>query len=257
MRYYSIIIPVYNRPDEVDDLLYSLTLQTYTNFEVLIIEDGSTVPCETVVQRYEKKLNIVSAAGHKYIETVIEPTCTEDGYTEYTCTVCNETIAGDYVPATGHNFVDGVCSNCGSMMNIINAGETKEAIINESGKYAYFRFVPEEDGTYIFSSSGDADTYGYVYDENMNALASDDDGAENLNFSVIYEMESGETYYLGAKFLDNETTGYFNVTLILNPVASIEFIPKSENKLIENTNGYWQTYGNGEKYFYYYTPEIN
>ena len=58
MRYYSIIIPVYNRPDEVDDLLYSLTLQTYTNFEVLIIEDGSTVPCETVVQRYEKKLKI-------------------------------------------------------------------------------------------------------------------------------------------------------------------------------------------------------
>lgn len=58
MRYYSIIIPVYNRPDEVDDLLYSLTLQTYTNFEVLIIEDGSTVPCETVVQRYEEKLKI-------------------------------------------------------------------------------------------------------------------------------------------------------------------------------------------------------
>ena len=52
MRYYSIIIPVYNRPDEVDDLLYSLTLQTYTNFEVLIIEDGSTVPCETVVRYF-------------------------------------------------------------------------------------------------------------------------------------------------------------------------------------------------------------
>ena len=49
MRYYSIIIPVYNRPDEVDDLLYSLTLQTYTNFEILVIEDGSTVPCQYVL----------------------------------------------------------------------------------------------------------------------------------------------------------------------------------------------------------------
>ena len=58
MRYYSIIIPVYNRPDEVDDLLYSLTLQTYTNFEILVIEDGSTVPCQSVVERYEKKLKI-------------------------------------------------------------------------------------------------------------------------------------------------------------------------------------------------------
>lgn len=37
MRYYSIIIPVYNRPDEVDDLLYSLTLQTYTNLRSLLL----------------------------------------------------------------------------------------------------------------------------------------------------------------------------------------------------------------------------
>ena len=58
MRYYSIIIPVYNRPDEVDDLLHSLTLQTYTKFEVLIIEDGSSIPCKSVVDRYEKQLKI-------------------------------------------------------------------------------------------------------------------------------------------------------------------------------------------------------
>ena len=39
-RFYSIIIPVYNRTDEVDELLESLTLQTYKNFEVIIVEDG-------------------------------------------------------------------------------------------------------------------------------------------------------------------------------------------------------------------------
>lgn len=49
---YSIIIPVYNRPDEIDELLESLTHQTFTDFEVLVIEDGSTRPCEEVVTKY-------------------------------------------------------------------------------------------------------------------------------------------------------------------------------------------------------------
>lgn len=49
---YSLIIPVYNRPDEVDELLDSLTRQTCTDFEVLVVEDGSQVSCEEVVGRY-------------------------------------------------------------------------------------------------------------------------------------------------------------------------------------------------------------
>ena len=38
---YSIIVPVFNRPDEVDELLSSLLNQTFTDFEVIIVEDGS------------------------------------------------------------------------------------------------------------------------------------------------------------------------------------------------------------------------
>ncbi|EJW90166.1 glycosyl transferase, group 2 family, partial [gut metagenome] len=41
---YSIIIPVYNRPDEVDELLQSLTVQRFKDFEVVVVEDGSSVP---------------------------------------------------------------------------------------------------------------------------------------------------------------------------------------------------------------------
>lgn len=58
MRFYSVIIPVYNRPDEVDELLASLTKQTYSNFEVLIIEDGSTLKCEEVVKKYQDHLAV-------------------------------------------------------------------------------------------------------------------------------------------------------------------------------------------------------
>ena len=55
---YSIIIPVYNRPDEVDELLYSLTRQSETDFEVVVVEDGSAVPCKDVCEKYAQKLRI-------------------------------------------------------------------------------------------------------------------------------------------------------------------------------------------------------
>lgn len=58
MRFYSVIIPVYNRPDEVDELLESLTYQTLKNFEILIIEDGSSNDCKSVVDRYSDQLDI-------------------------------------------------------------------------------------------------------------------------------------------------------------------------------------------------------
>ena len=55
---YSIIVPVFNRPDEVDELLESLTRQTSRDFEVVIVEDGSEVRCEDVVQRYADRLPV-------------------------------------------------------------------------------------------------------------------------------------------------------------------------------------------------------
>lgn len=55
---YSIIIPVYNRPQEVEELLNSLVEQRYKNFEVLIIEDGSSVTCKAIVDQFERKLAI-------------------------------------------------------------------------------------------------------------------------------------------------------------------------------------------------------
>lgn len=55
---YSFIIPVYNRPDEVRELLESLTHQTYKDFEVVVVEDGSQTRCEDVVQDYANQLDV-------------------------------------------------------------------------------------------------------------------------------------------------------------------------------------------------------
>lgn len=58
MAYFSLIVPVYNRPDEVRELLESLTRQRCKDFEVIVVEDGSQVPCEDVVQAYADRLDI-------------------------------------------------------------------------------------------------------------------------------------------------------------------------------------------------------
>ncbi len=55
---FSIIIPVYNRPQEVDELLGSLCRQTFKDFEVVVVEDGSTEKCDTVCQSYADRLPV-------------------------------------------------------------------------------------------------------------------------------------------------------------------------------------------------------
>ena len=58
MAKYSIIVPVFNRPDEVDELLMSLTIQTEKDFDVVIVEDGSETPCKEVVEKYADRLDL-------------------------------------------------------------------------------------------------------------------------------------------------------------------------------------------------------
>lgn len=56
---FSIIIPVFNRPDELDELLTSLTLQNFAeSYEVIVVEDGSKIRSEEIVKKYYKELHI-------------------------------------------------------------------------------------------------------------------------------------------------------------------------------------------------------
>src|ERR1700743_2550672 len=56
--FFSIIIPLYNRPQEIKELLETLTLQTYKQFEVLVIEDGSVNDAAEIVKGFADRLDI-------------------------------------------------------------------------------------------------------------------------------------------------------------------------------------------------------
>jgi glycosyltransferase involved in cell wall biosynthesis len=58
MHRFSLIVPIFNRPDEADELLKSLTEQSVKNFELVLVEDGSGLPCDEVVEKYRSALNI-------------------------------------------------------------------------------------------------------------------------------------------------------------------------------------------------------
>ncbi len=56
--FYSLVIPVYNRPHEMDELLESLCHLEHKDFEVVIVEDGSKVSSKPIAERYSQKLSI-------------------------------------------------------------------------------------------------------------------------------------------------------------------------------------------------------
>ncbi|WP_276372519.1 glycosyltransferase [Chryseolinea sp. H1M3-3] len=55
---FSVIIPVYNRPQEVKEILSSLATQSFKDFEVIIVEDGSSVRCEEIVDIFRDQLSL-------------------------------------------------------------------------------------------------------------------------------------------------------------------------------------------------------
>lgn len=104
---FSIIIPVYNRPQEVNELLFSLTKQTFKkSFEVIVVEDGSVQTSENIIQKYQQKLNLKyyykentgaglsrnfgmqKASGNYFIifdsDCIIPPNYLEEVYTQLT-----------------------------------------------------------------------------------------------------------------------------------------------------------------------------
>lgn len=56
--FFSIIIPLYNRPQEIKELLDSLCEQTYSNFEVIVVEDGSSIAADTIVDAFQHRLDL-------------------------------------------------------------------------------------------------------------------------------------------------------------------------------------------------------
>ena len=100
---------------------------------------------------------------------------------------------------------------------VAERGQTYDVNITRGGQKVYFKFVPETSGSYsITASNSDGDNYGYLYDSSRKELAHDDDSAGGRNFKIPYTMTAGETYYIGAAMLNDNSTGNFQITITMN-----------------------------------------
>lgn len=106
-------------------------------------DEVSYCECGEIIK---KESRTIEALGHNYIEAVTDPSCTEAGFTTYTCTNCQDTYADNATEALGHDFIMGVCSRCGNISpdfeaiiiskvnELLNSHDYEEAlnVINEA-----------------------------------------------------------------------------------------------------------------------------
>ncbi|HAE45627.1 MAG TPA: hypothetical protein DCG37_08570 [Lachnospiraceae bacterium] len=127
-----------------------------------------------------------------------------------------ETVEEEYteeVPELVGDGGEGSDLDTGKEIPAITLDTDTTAVIPNYGDIAYFSFIPEESDDYVFYSTADRDTYGYLYDVNFEEIASDDDGSGTNNFKLQVNLEAGVQYYFGARFYDNDA-GSFNVRLV-------------------------------------------
>ena len=79
----------------------------------------------------------IAATGHSYSTVVTAPTCTAAGYTTYSCSNCSYSYTGNTVAATGHNYVNGVCSGCGDGCSHSYTSATTDPTCTTAGSTTY------------------------------------------------------------------------------------------------------------------------
>ena len=138
----------------------------------------------------------------------------------------------------------------------IEVGETKEVDIEEPGSEVVFRFIPEQDGAYIVSSSGEIRSCCYVCDEDEEEIGDSISDWEDDNFQICFQAKAGETYQLHCYLDDGEATGSFMVALSESEVKSIAYEFGNKNTLMENMRGVKDTDEEGNPFFLYYDPRV-
>lgn len=133
------------------------------------------------------RIYISDEAAHEYEAVVTEPTCTEAGYTTYTCSICGDTYTGDETAALGHSYeadswtwsddystasVKVVCSVCGDT-------QTLDAVV---------RSAEQEDGSVVYTASAvldDAEYTDSVTVKDETDEEADDESSEETAYEII------------------------------------------------------------------------
>ncbi len=115
---------------------------------------------------------------------------------------------------------------------------------------SYWSFTAATAGCYLFSSNESSDTWGDLYDAEMNHLHYNDDSGNGYNFQIVYTMAAGETVYLKPRYLDGTITTC-KIKVEPSPVKSIELYEMGDFQYLagDYANGY------NEDGWFHYEPD--
>lgn len=177
-----------------------------------------------------------TACPHNYITDVIAPTCTTQGYTIYTCSICGDSYMDDYISAVGHNFENGVCSVCGFIEPVIfvdntnaNPGEivTIPVSIENNCGIAGFTFELSCDAGIIITNVAAGDmlkaSTNHVFEYN------DEDGI--VMWLGQNTAEDGVLLSIEAYVPEDNTGGSFGIHLALRDNKSSYFCDADGNSV--------------------------
>lgn len=134
------------------------------------------------------------------------------------------------VTATSARGLTASCAVTVKSIPTIAAGETKTISVDTGGMFVTYQFVPSATGDYRFFSQGEYDTYGYLFDADMDQIDYDDDGGGNSNFSITHSLTAGETYYVRARMYRSYETGSF--TLTVQQIADLTGVAVAEGSAV-------------------------
>ena len=178
---------------------------------------------------------------HKYVETVTKPTCTEKGYTTYTCSVCGDSYKGSYTDALGHSYVNGSCTRCGAKdpnykPTVSFADVPSDAFYANAVKWAVENGITTGVGNNRFDPNGQC-TRGQVVTFLWRAAGKPTVSA-NVSFS---DVQPGAFYYEAVKWAvaNGITTGVGGNRFAPNDSCTrgqvVTFLHRAENSPAAST----------------------
>ena len=219
------------KPVEGDELTVYTVLGTYNS----------------TAQGKDAWIDEVVAHTHNYVDVVTEPTCTAEGYTTHTCSICKDSKVDTTVDALGHTVTEGECERCGKTVGAgaptepetlvkFNFGANSSAAHVDGQGYGTSKSFTE--GTHTLTLTGMEKVYGPSYDAKGNSCIKLGTSSVVGKFSFTVDENVTKVIIYVAQYKSNTTkitvngTAYTITTASNNGAYTPIEIDTTENKTV-------------------------
>lgn len=115
----------------------------------------------------------------------------------------------------------------------IELGSEINGGINFAGDSDWFKFVPSSSGSYYFYTTGSTNTYGHLYDNNVNQLSYNDDCEDDLNFVIKQDLIADQTYYVKVRHSNSSGIGNYTLRIEKEFVTWYKFVINNKELYIK------------------------